>query len=312
MNCGNRFGTFDKYCKWCGDKRQAASKPLKCPVCDNKINYYSDFCQFCGFVLTKDLNYEIRESEVKSCPSCNARNNMDAQVCTNCGKDLPITSELNLIECPDCGRNVRDDVNFCRYCGYSFIKGKKSFLPKKPKQHSRHCQNCGSEVASFEEFKFCNGCGTRMPFDKDLLNLHEDQMLRLTNKFLVPISIKYNVNFRKTHLKDYFNLDENQESQIFSMVAERIKTNPNEDIVPYFESVLEQINGKMDIGSSIDNNESSGDSLECQNCGALNDKNNKFCVGCGSKLEQVKHCPNCNKTYEGDVKFCSNCGTKLS
>ncbi|MGM9540569.1 double zinc ribbon domain-containing protein [Anaerovibrio sp.] len=74
----------------------------------------------------------------------------------------------------------------------------------------------------------------------------------------------------------------------------------------------------------------------CPECHVANDKNAKFCVGCGAKLvnccpkcgsqismgikfcpecgekmETEKHCPNCNVVVTVGQKFCLECGTKL-
>ena len=101
-----------------------------CPICKNVINYDSDFCGNCGFKITKDINYIIKESNSKSCPNCGNKNNMNAEFCGNCGKDLPLTSDLQLIECPDCKQMVRDDVNYCRFCGHNFLKEKNHYSQK--------------------------------------------------------------------------------------------------------------------------------------------------------------------------------------
>lgn len=48
----------------------------------------------------------------------------------------------------------------------------------------------------------------------------------------------------------------------------------------------------------------------CQNCGAMNSADAKFCSTCGKKLESVV-CRNCGAVNGADTKFCAKCGHKL-
>lgn len=243
-NCGKELINSKGFCPYCGTKINDNSKKIfSCPACKVLVDYSSDFCANCGFKITKDLNYVINETNSKSCPNCNNKNNIDAEFCGKCGKSLPLVSNLEIIPCPDCKSQVRDDVNFCRFCGYDFNKGKKSFFSKKPQIFARYCQNCGNEVRG-NELHYCNNCGTKVPLNKeDVSNhfqLHEDYMIIFINKLIVPLSNEYKVNFRKTTIKDYFDLTKEQELHIIYLVNKKIKENPDDDIVQYFKSTLEE------------------------------------------------------------------------
>lgn len=50
--------------------------------------------------------------------------------------------------CPNCGKQVKDDAEFCSNCGHHFV-------PAKPKQ--KYCPNCGKPVKNNAEF--CPNCG---------------------------------------------------------------------------------------------------------------------------------------------------------
>ena len=63
--------------------------------------------------------------------------------------------------------------------------------------------------------------------------------------------------------------------------------------------------------------------LKCENCGLENEDEFKFCLGCGSKLEEPEKpepaaqpeavdCPNCGTEVPGGFKFCGACGTSLA
>ena len=133
-NCGTKLAYSARFCYVCGTRNEDGPKSFICPICNNRIENNSDFCGNCGFKITKDLNYMIRESNSKSCLHCGNKNNIDAEFCGNCGKDLPLVSYLELIECPVCKSHVRDDVNFCRFCGHDLNKSKKSLFGKTPKK----------------------------------------------------------------------------------------------------------------------------------------------------------------------------------
>ena len=49
----------------------------------------------------------------------------------------------------------------------------------------------------------------------------------------------------------------------------------------------------------------------CPDCGTMNPKSAKFCIGCGRKLVSEAHCPECGAVLVAGAKFCPNCGKKL-
>jgi len=57
--------------------------------------------------------------------------------------------------------------------------------------------------------------------------------------------------------------------------------------------------------------------MKCKKCGTNNKTDNKYCVGCGSKLEQqenlsLKFCPECGTENPLKNKFCINCGSEFT
>jgi predicted nucleic acid-binding Zn ribbon protein len=58
--------------------------------------------------------------------------------------------------------------------------------------------------------------------------------------------------------------------------------------------------------------------IKCQNCGAINVENARFCAECGkilpineSQLVKSSKCPVCGNKNQKDSKFCSECGNDL-
>ena len=246
------------YCRRCGKPMHINLKRrINCPICGNPIKNYSEFCEHCGSQIARDLNYAIRFSNVKKCISCNNMNESDSKICSNCGNKLPIVTELNIIKCPDCNNQIRDDVNFCRFCGHSFIgyetesKEKFRLFTRKIKSSTNlltannkiHCENCGKDIYG-PDAEFCIKCSSPVPKRGGYYLAsgmkYEEFNLKLANQFIVPLSKYYKTNFRKTTLRDYFNLTKEQELHIIYVIMEKLKKNDNEDVVNLFEATLRQ------------------------------------------------------------------------
>lgn len=245
-DCGEEIIRSDRYCKHCGVKlTEKNSKKIKCPECGNFIEEDLDFCENCGFKLNKDLNYVIKESNTKSCPKCFNKNNINAEFCGNCGETLPIVTNLNLIKCPECNKLVREDVNFCRFCGHDFITNKIPLFKKKYKSTEAYCQNCGKKIINLKTSFFCSDCGTIIPSNLNHYATtgisHEEYQLKFINQFIVPLSKHYNENFRKTTLSQYFDISQKQESHIIYLIMhDLIDENSNVNVIENFKGYLEE------------------------------------------------------------------------
>ena len=159
-------------------------------------------------------------------------------------------SEVNLIECPDCKRTILDNVNYCRFCGHDFnevpdqssgrlSKFLKNALKGVVSDSLRYCTHCREEIQDLNA-DFCPKCGNRISFNDTLGfcgcgNMTAEQYCRLCNVYgyrlkkttsveeynqiwhnevIIPLSNKYNEDFSKINLKDYFNLTSSQENHI--------------------------------------------------------------------------------------------------
>lgn len=49
----------------------------------------------------------------------------------------------------------------------------------------------------------------------------------------------------------------------------------------------------------------------CPSCGAAVGQNDRFCAGCGQKLEVAAFCPSCGAKVGAGDRFCAGCGQKL-
>ena len=77
----------------------------------------------------------------------------------------------------------------------------------------------------------------------------------------------------------------------------------------------------MDVRSKINfiNSVAGGQKIPCPKCSTLNETDAKFCITCGTPLEQKKAadaagavvCKGCGTVNDPGSKFCVSCGTPL-
>lgn len=85
----------------------------------------------------------------------------------------------------------------------------------------------------------------------------------------------------------------------------------NESVPVINETGKEIAPAVRDIASAVKEGltENATNEIRCS-CGTLNNKNSKFCKGCGKSL--VSSCPHCGQEIPADSVFCNHCGSKLS
>lgn len=53
------------------------------------------------------------------------------------------------------------------------------------------------------------------------------------------------------------------------------------------------------------------ETVECQECGAQNNVNAKYCVNCGTKIITERKCAGCGQILEENAKYCQECGRRV-
>ena len=86
-----------------------------CKNCKKSIKPGSKFCRYCG------VSQELEESRacLLICNKCGCENISEANFCKKCGGIIEHTGEK---ACPGCGKSLKADSHFCRYCRYDFQK----------------------------------------------------------------------------------------------------------------------------------------------------------------------------------------------
>ena len=105
----------------------------------------------------------------------------------------------------------------------------------------RFCTSCGKKY--HDDSSICQNCGNEIPKPKENyfgdLSYENFQLLYI-NQILIPLSTHYSTNFRKILIKDHFNISYDEESHILYLLIEYAIRNPNENIIPYFEKILNE------------------------------------------------------------------------
>lgn len=85
---------------WQGEIEQ---KTTLCPVCGKPAGQ-GKFCNNCGSSM-----------DLKVCPKCGAKNQLNVRFCNNCGENLQTATLSGL--CPTCGAENPPGTKFCGGCG---------------------------------------------------------------------------------------------------------------------------------------------------------------------------------------------------
>lgn len=98
--------------------------------------------------------------------------------------------------------------------------------------------------------KYCNICSKFISNKKRVSMTEFNQITH--DKIIIPLSNEYDVNFEEIELKDYFNLDSNEEKHIIYRLMRAIMYEEmDENIHDFFEKIVNQTKNKNDIEKTI-------------------------------------------------------------
>lgn len=169
------------------------------------------------------------------------------------------------MKCPNCGGEINDNSNFCRFCGFNLriidASADKMF-----------CHNCGNLIEI--DSKFCNNCGVKVESVKKEKSI-DDYLLEAKNEFELNNYENSNKLFLKALeieennkdalfgvIKSFFNLEEYGEVVLYSYKYIKLDAN-NIDVLNFkleseininnFLSAKNTLNDLIDIvGSNVD------------------------------------------------------------
>lgn len=116
----------------------------------------------------------------------------------------------------------------------------------------------------------------------------------------------------KKQLSD-FNLRDYVEEKYCDEIDD-LKLPDIETVLDYFEKLVNKENTSKVEETTRDAHQESGKNQECPNCHCLLPETAKFCIKCGTKIEQQgpAFCMECGSSLRPGAKFCSKCGAKIN
>lgn len=87
---------------------------------------------------------------------------------------------------------------------------------------------------------------------------------------------------------------------------------PIEETTPPTEEIILQPEEKSiqeTEEKSIQETENLQSTINCPQCNAELNPDDKFCTECGAKIETIADCPKCHAPLQSGTKFCTECGT---
>lgn len=243
-----------------------------------------EFAQLCRQVqesMEKAEEYRgqlMKLKGVKTCGTCGREVAANAAFCSHCGAPMrekePVNSVQNL--CANCGRPLEKGTQFCTWCGTP-VQQAADFRPAEnypPEKKERVCPKCGSIMR--EDEWFCRQCGAG---PSSLAGENGEQGSEnpagrgwgFEERADGNYGTDYNRAFEKTG-QEQPDADASAEpSELYAGIQEKIEEQAEE-----FTAVSE--GGDVDAGESTE--------------------------------PQVKRCPGCGVELRAEQKFCINCGRK--
>ena len=116
----------------------------------------------------------------------------------------------------------------------------------------------------------------------------------------------------KKQLSD-FNLRDYVEEKYCDEIDD-LKLPDIETTLDAFEKLANKENTRKVEEATRDTHQESGKNQECPNCHCLLPETAKFCIKCGTKIEQQgpAFCMACGRSLRPGAKFCSKCGAKIN
>lgn len=214
-----------------------------------------------------------------------------------------IISLNNMTVCPNCANLVAKGTSFCTKCG---TRVEPVVIPDSSQPI---CKKCGAILN--EGMAFCSSCGAKAEIAtvqnvaNENICVNCGAVLKENSKFCVKCGMKV----------------ENTPPVVepIAPVVEPVV----EPIAPVVEPVVELIQPTLAEPQKTEENNGFTIKNVCKNCGADLKEGARFCIKCGTKVDesantvtqnpapQKRHCINCGKELSDTARFCTGCGTKI-
>ncbi len=207
-------------------------------------------------------------------------------------KPLENPSVVEKVKCPQCGAAVEKSMMFCTSCG------------GKMNQKSAEKRKSSSGFS----FPFFGKDKSKKPSKKQAEDFSVPDAVSINDE-IPPIK-----NTAESDLPKMINSNEVVQSVPIEVSSDLFMLDYESEAAPSLgaKTVFAASDESVVYGSS-----ESGNEVICDSCGKRMKSGAKFCIGCGSLLNNLKDkpkekiCPNCGSVMSCDMAFCTECGCRL-
>ena len=207
-------------------------------------------------------------------------------------KPLEDPSVVEKVKCPQCGAAVEKSMMFCTSCG-----GKMNQKSAEKRKSS-----------SVFSFPFFGKYKSKKPSKKQAEDFSVPDAVSINDE-IPPIK-----NTAESDLPKMINSNEVVQSVPIEVSSDLFMLDYESEAAPSLgaKTVFAASDESVVYGSS-----ESGNEVICDSCGKRMKSGAKFCIGCGSLLNNLKDkpkekiCPNCGSVMSCDMAFCTECGCRL-
>lgn len=120
--CGGQVSDKALACPHCGAPIRLQDDKKICPECGCQNEENAVRCSSCGYPFEQMESYDNKASteEYSLVTSANSQEELDVNSLSNEVYSESVVNDNNIRICPNCGRRVSMDDNFCTFCGFNF------------------------------------------------------------------------------------------------------------------------------------------------------------------------------------------------
>ena len=126
------------------------------------------------------------------------------------------------MKCPNCSEEIRDNSNFCRFCGFNLNSVRNH-------EDKMYCHNCGQQIEASSQF--CSFCGSKVePIIKE--KTIDDYLLEAKNEFL-----DNNIEKSFELYEKAFKIDSRNEKALIGLIKTSFELDKYSNVISYLYNI---------------------------------------------------------------------------